>query len=475
MQARHPSRKRTCAKGKNAMFEILDRRTSLTGNQIKILTAAIIGDALEFFDYFLIGFVLAFLIGPWKLTFGQSAIVLMSSGIGAIIGAYVWGWLADRIGRRKVFIGTVLNFSIATGLLYFTPDNGWIYLSIMRFFVGVGVGGLYCVDLPLVQEFMPSSKRGRIGGIVTCVIPLGVGLGAVLGAYIGNEQWRLLFAIGVLPALLVLLVRLWVPESPRWLCRQGRYEEARDSLAWALQMAPSALPLPTAADTGPIIKSNWLDLFKYPRSLIVSWLGNAGAQTGVYGITLWAPSLFVLLLKVTPQQASKMMILLSVSGFIGRLSFSFLSDRIGRRNAGGLLGLGAGVLTMVAGYNYDGLLFGMSAFWLLLALAFFFADGGFAIVGPYAAEVWPSHLRTSGMGSAYGFGGIGKIIGPVGLALIVGSDNFLKPDVPLPQIPTAFVYLGCWFLMAGAVYYFLGIETKGKSIEDIDKELAVTT
>jgi putative MFS transporter len=80
----------------------------------------------------------------------------MSSGIGAIIGAYVWGWLADRIGRRMVFIGTVLNFSIATGLLYFTPDNGWIYLAIMRFFVGTGVGGLYCVDLPLVQEFMPS-------------------------------------------------------------------------------------------------------------------------------------------------------------------------------------------------------------------------------------------------------------------------------------------------------------------------------
>src|SRR6202158_1599338 len=98
--------------GENAMFEILDRRTSLTANQIKILTAAIIGDALEFFDYFLIGFVLAFLIGPWKLTFGQSATVLMSSGIGAIIGAYAWGWLADRIGRRKVFIATVLEFLI---------------------------------------------------------------------------------------------------------------------------------------------------------------------------------------------------------------------------------------------------------------------------------------------------------------------------------------------------------------------------
>src|SRR5258707_8075089 len=286
-----------------------------------------------------------------------------------------------------------------------------------------------------------------------------------------SDQWRLLSAIGVLLAALVLLVRLWVPESPRWLCGQGRYQEARNSLAWALQTEPSTLPLPTAADAGPIIKSNWLDLFKYPRSLIVSWLGNAGAQTGVYGLTLWAPSLFVVLLKVTPQEAAKMMILLSAFGFIGRLSFSFFSELMGRRNAGGLLGFGAGVLTIVAGYNYDSMIMGVSAFWLILAVTYFFADGGFAIVGPYAAEIWPSHLRTTGMGSAYGFAGIGKIIGPVGLALIVGSNNYLKPDVPLTQIPAAFVYLGCWFLMAGAVYYFLGIETRGKSIEQIDQEL----
>src|SRR5476649_1419879 len=369
-----------------AMFEVLDKQTKLTANQWKILGAAIIGDALEFFDYFLIGFVLAFIIGPWKLTFGQSAVVLLSSGIGAIIGAYVWGWLADRYGRRKVFIGTVLNFSIATGLLYFTPDNGWVYLAFMRFFVGLGVGGLYCVDLPLVQEFMPTSKRGWVGGIVTCVIPLGVGLGAVMGALVGSDQWRLLFAVGVLPSLLVLLVRLWVPESPRWLARQGRYAEARRSLAWALEVDPVSLPMPTA-NTAPVVTSKWLDLFKYPRSLLVSWLGNAGAQTGVYGITLWAPSLFVLLLKVTPQEAAKMMILLTVFGFFGRISFSFFSEWIGRRNAGGLLGLGAGILTIVAGYNYDTMIMGVSAFWLILAVAFFFADGGFAIVGPYAAEV----------------------------------------------------------------------------------------
>ena len=159
----------------------------------------------------------------------------------------------------------------------------------------------------------------------------------------------------------------------------------------------------------------------------MSWLGNAGAQTGVYGVALWAPALFVLLLKVTSQEAAKMMILLSVTGFLGRLfPFSWLSERIGRRNSGGLLGFGAGALIILAGYNYNTLLFGVSAFWLILAAAMFFAYF-FAIVGPYAAEVWPSHLKTTGMGSAYGFGGIGKILGPAGLALIVGSSNYLKP------------------------------------------------
>ena len=456
------------------MLEYLDKQTRLTRNQYKIVAAAAIGDALEFFDYYLISFVIVFIIKPWQLTALQSGIILLSSGIGAIAGAYIWGYIADRIGRRTVFIATVINFSVATGILALTPDHGWIFLPAFRFFVGFGVGGLYVVDLPLVQEFMPTSKRGFIGGLVTCFIPLGTMLGAVLGAYLApTVGWRGLFVVGLIPALLTLLIRAWVPESPRWLARMGRHEEARRSLAWALEIDPKSIPL--SAVTVALAKpTRFFDLFGYPRSLFVSWVGNLGIQTGVYGLTLWAPSLFVVLLKVTPQEAAKMMILLSAFGFLGRLSFSFFSELMGRRNAGGLLGFGAGVMTIVAGYNYDVMFMGVSAFWLLLAVTFFFADGGFAIVGPYAAEVWPSHLRTSGMGSAYGFGGIGKIIGPVGLALIVGSGNYLKPDVPLPQIPTAFVYLGCWFLMAGIVYYFFGIETKGKSIEQIDRQLAAT-
>ena len=161
------------------MLNYLERQTSLTGNQRRIIFAAVLGDMLEFFDYFLIGYVVAFIAGPWKLTFGESAFILLSSGFGAMFGAVFYGWLADKIGRRKVFLMTVLNFSIATGILTFTRDNAWLFLAIFRFIIGFGVGGLYCVDLPLVQEFVPASKRGLVGGLVTASVPIGVLYSAV--------------------------------------------------------------------------------------------------------------------------------------------------------------------------------------------------------------------------------------------------------------------------------------------------------
>jgi putative MFS transporter len=456
------------------MFERLDATRSLTANQMRIIAAAILGDMLEFFDYFLIGFVLAFIVGPWGLSFGQSAIILLSSGIAAILGAFIWGRLADRIGRRKVFIGTVLNFSIATGILALTPDHGWIFLTVFRFLVGFGVGGLYCVDLPLVQEFVPASKRGFVGGLVTSFIPLGVMLGSVLGAFLAPVVgWRGLFACGLVPGLLTLLVRAWVPESPRWLLRMGRPEEARRALAWALMVPPESLPMPVL-DEATTHQPRWRELFRYPRSMAVSWLSNLGMQTTGYGVLLWAPTLFVLQLGVTPQRAAFLLIFVSLAGFVGRITFSVLSEAIGRRGAGALQGFGSAAMVLAAGFLHDQYIGAISLFWLFLIAADFFFDGGSAIMGPYAAEVWPAGLRTTGMGSAYGFGGIGKIIGPIGLALIVGSSNIVKPDVTIAAIVPSFIYLAGWSVLAGIAYAFIGFETRGRSIEEIDRGLAAS-
>src|SRR5258708_12956175 len=123
------------------MLNYLERQTNLTGNQRRIIFAAVLGDMLEFFDYFLIGYVVAFIAGPWKLTFGESAVILLSSGFGAMFGAVFYGWLADKIGRRKVFLMTVINFSVATGILTFTPAKPRIFLSFFPFLLSFVVRG----------------------------------------------------------------------------------------------------------------------------------------------------------------------------------------------------------------------------------------------------------------------------------------------------------------------------------------------
>src|SRR5271154_6475354 len=104
---------------------------------------------------------------------------------------------------------------------------------------------------------MPASRRGLIGGLVTCCIPIGVMIGSLMGGFLAPEiGWRGLFALGLLPAALTLLIRAWVPESPRWLMRMGRVEEARRSLAWALQVPPESLALPALAP-GAVKPAAW--------------------------------------------------------------------------------------------------------------------------------------------------------------------------------------------------------------------------
>ena len=454
-------------------FEQIDE-TPMTKRQYGILVAAILADMLEFFDFFLLGFILSIIVVPWELTYLQTAFLVLTSGLGAIVGGFLWGYIADRIGRRRVFMATVLNFSLATGALALVPEGNWFLLGLLRFLVGLGVGGLYSVDLPLVQEFVPSSKRGLMGGLVGLCIPLGgIVLGSALSAFLAPTiGWRGLVLIGVLPALLSLYIRSSVPESPRWLINNGHREEAKRSIGWALEIPPEEVRLPAEVE---VVETKWRELFRYPRSLAVSWLGNLGMQTATYGIVLWGPTLLVLVLGISPPQAAFLFIFVGLSAFVGRIVFAFVSELIGRRLTGGVVGFGAALFLLLAGVlPFDATIAGLSLFYLMMVIAYFFTDGGFALVGPYAAEVWPTNLRTTGMGSAYGFGGLGKIVGPAGLALIAGTSDIVTPEATTAALTPGFIFLACFGALAG-VAYLLGFETRGKSIEEIDAELTVAS
>jgi putative MFS transporter len=283
--------------------------------------------------------------------------------------------------------------------------------------------------------------------------------------------WRGLFLIGLLPAAFTLVIRGWVPESPHWLMSQGRREDARRSIAWALRVAPETLPLPNEVPAQD--NAAWTDLLKHPRSLAVSWMASIGAQTAGYGIILWAPTLFVLQLGVTPAYAAYLFLWVSLSGIAGRIGFSVLSEVIGRRPAGLVLGFGGMICIAAAGLGHNLMIGSVSVFWLMIVCAEFFYDGGFAVIGPYMAEVWPTRLRTTGMGSAYGFGGLGKIIGPLGLALMIGASDVIKPQATVDAIVPGFLYFAAWMGLCGCAFLFFGFETGRRSLSEIDAALRV--
>jgi putative MFS transporter len=195
------------------------------------------------------------------------------------------------------------------------------------------------------------------------------------------------------------------------------------------------------------------------------------SQTSGVGLALWAPTLLLLLLRITPAEASFLMIWVALSAFIGRCVCSILPDLIGRRASGFLTCLGGVATLLIAGYSSDAFIGTVSVFWLMLMAHSFFGGGSYTIIAPYMAEVWPVGLRASGMGLGYGVGNLGKIISPLGLALIVGGSNFVKPEATLEGIIPAMYFLAFWAALSAMAFLILGIETRGRSIEEIDASL----
>ena len=376
--------------------------------------------------------------------------------------------MADKIGRRTALITAVLNVSLATGAMALTPEGGWIYLVVCRFFVGFGVTGLYSVDITLMQEFSPAiSAAGLPGSRRRCCRP----------ACCSPRCW------GHLPRLISAGAG-WsrsaccrrscactsVHSSPnrRIGCCAGPGGRGAESLAWALKMDPAQITLPAVPPA--IEHTRWLEIFKYPRSIIAGCLTGL-TQTGGVALALWQVTLFVMVLKITPPEASKLVIWVSLSAIAGRFFCSWISDAWGRRASGIFACLIAAVFMSMAGYLHDVFVGGVSMFFVMIVLQNFFGSGNYSIVGPYMGEMWPARLRGSGMGFVYGIGNLGKFIGPAGLALIAGSSNYVNPKATLDALIPGFNYFAFWYVLGAVAFWLIGMETRGRTIEEIDSAI----
>jgi MFS transporter, putative metabolite:H+ symporter len=420
----------------------------------------------DYFDYYIVGFLVAVLAPQWRLTFGQTSLILLSAGVGAILGSLAWGGLADRFGRKALLVAGITLCALSAGSVSLISDGAWVTFAALRFFVGFGVGAAASVAVPLIVEYTPTRHRTVVTSATVIPVSLGI-LAASLSAATLLHQigWRGLAALGFLPLLPALLIALIMPESVRWLVSRGREADARRIVARALGVAPETLPkAPTVAALDRPQNPGFAELLKEPRRVWLTLIVWFGASTANYGVFLWGPTIVALLMGVSPIEVAHLFVIVSLTGMIGRAIFSVLAQRIGRRRCGEIMGYGIALSLGAAALFFDRTLFGYPAFVMLLVPAALFFDGGFSNIAPYSAEIFPVRLSARGVGLAQAANGVGKIAGPLCLALIAGTSNLITPKATIDAVMPAFLFLAACGLAIGLAFTFLGFETHGQPL-----------
>ena len=420
---------------------------------------------LDFFDFFLIAFVMS-VIGPeWKLTYGQGALILYGAGLGAICGSLVSGSLGDVFGRKmQTVLGTFIC-GICAGCIGLLPTGAWMGLAVLRFLVGFGLAAGVTPALTIVVEQTPTRWRTGMTSFFVVFASAGTLLAGFTSATLLHAfGWRGVAMTGFIAVGVGLLVWALVPESVRWLAARGRFAEAQAGVAKQLDLPLSQVPLPTIP---PAVqpRASLTELFSVnPRlfwQTIIIWGGSASA---VYGYYLWGPTIIALALQVEPAVAAKYFVYVSAAGVVGKIIVSIIAPKMGRRSLGVVFGLLSGVLLVFAGYFNSALMNGFPIFIVLIAASAFFAEGGFSNLAPYTVEQYGVNLgsRSSGLGQAAN--GVGKIVGPLALALLAGSDNIIAPKATAAAIFPAFVFLGGTMIAVMLAFVFLGVETHGRAL-----------
>ncbi|MBV8889303.1 MAG: MFS transporter [Alphaproteobacteria bacterium] len=414
--------------------------------------------AFEFFDYFLVGYLVAVLAGPWHLTYGQSAIMLLSAGIGAIIGSIVWGRLADAWGRKRLLVLGSLIYPVAAGCLALIPDGAWVLFAALRFLVGLGMAGAITSQVPLLVEVTPTRHRPVVTGGMVIPVALGVLLAALSAATLLDLiGWRGIAALGALPLLSALAIALIVPESVRWLLAHNRFEEARAIVAGWLHRPVASISIPTARPL-EAPKAPFRELY---RNKVRFWQITAiwTAHTTVsYCVVLWAPTILALRLDIPVKEAAHYYEFVAIAGILGRTLFTFMPLWTGRRVAGMLMGY-IGAVGLLAAGLFNGAFIGpLPAFIVILVATMFFFDGGVSNNAPYSAEIFPVQLMGRATGLAQACNGVGKILGPLILAMIAGSSNLISPKATTDAVLPAFIVMAICSLVCALAYTLVPTE-----------------
>jgi putative MFS transporter len=436
----------------------LDRRywTSFT-----IMSAIIV---LEFFDFSIVAFLLA-VVGPqWHLTYGQSATILYSGGLGSIIGALVFGALSDAWGRKSVTVLGTFICGIGAALTGLVPAGHWALFALLRFVVGVGLTAAVTPALTIVVELTPTRHRTVVTSFYIVFASAGGFVASLTAAaLLTTIGWRGMAMLGLIVTLAGIAAWLFVPESVRWLAAKGRFAEARAGVARQLGLPLHSVPLPTVPPAAQP-RGRLSELLQQPRMFFETIFIWGGAATAAYGVYLWGPTVVALLLKVPVPQAAKFFVFVAGSGILGKLVVSLVAPLMGRRILGIVWGFAGAVALIAAGYYHAVFIGSVPVMIVLLAASAFCIDGSFSNLAPYTVESYGVRMgaRSSGLGQTAN--GVGKILGPLSIALIAGTSNIISPQATEGALFPAFLFLAGGMLLVGLSFALLGVETHGKAM-----------
>jgi putative MFS transporter len=432
----------------------------MSGFHRRILWLIGIGMFFDGFDIYIATAVLAATVGSKFATLADGKWFVSMTFVGMTIGSLATGFLGDRFGRRFTYQVNLMVFGLASLAAALAP-NMWVLIA-CRFVMGIGLGAENVVGYSTLTEFVPPAARGRMQGIMTVIVVMGLPVSSLLAwALIPVATWRVMFVIGGLGAIAVWYVRKALPESPRWLAATGRDAEAEALLASIeaeVAAERGALPAVPAADPPRFSRS--LDSLFAPAMLRRLMLGSLlliVINTLIYGFITWLPTFFVKQnMPVVKSLGFTLVMVLGapVGSAIGALS----ADRWGRRQTI----LVASVLAVAAGAVYpfvaDPALVMVCGVALVIPIYVLTA----LLFGIYIPELFPTEIRLRGSG----------ICNTFGRAATIGTQFLIVPLFERYGMAGVLALMIALLVLQIVAMAGWGIETRGRTLEDVAADAA---
>ncbi|MBN2637621.1 MAG: MFS transporter [Bacteroidales bacterium] len=436
---------------------------SLGRQHFKAMFVSGMGFFTDAYDLFIIGVAISVIAPIWHLTSLETGLLGSVSLISALLGSVIFGRIADKMGRKKVYGIEAMIMVIGALLSAVSPNFIWLLLS--RFFLGVGIGGDYPVSAVIMSEYANKKDRGKLVGLVFSMQALGliagplVALGLLVGLNVPHDMaWRLMLGLGAIPSMMVIYLRRKLPESPRYTAQVLGDSKKAAMDAGRFMKKEVAFNGVSSKNKN---RSNLAGFFKN-KKLLITLFGTAGSwfllDYAYYGNTISTP---ILLNSLTTSLTLETKLLYTLLIFVifalpGYILSIFLIDKIGRKTIQTTGFIMMGISFLILGI-FPGILKQTALFFVIYGMSYLFTEFGpntTTFILP--SELFPTEYRTTGHGFSAGIGKAGAFLGTLLFPIVISTVGFNITFVIISLIS-----------FAGVITTFVLTEPKGESLEDI--------